>query len=151
MVDPMPNARANYDLTAKFQNISKDESLAHLLRDRTANGVRVLEQRISIELVEWNLELQLLGQAMQAAAVLEAVAAHEARIATSQLILASVGVAEDCEDRGDVWRDRQVEANLKLQIYRKHRELLGETLEHTKAALARTEQRLLLKIGRSET
>jgi hypothetical protein len=101
--------------------------------------------------VEWNFEVKLLGQAMHAAAVLEAVAADEARTAASQLILALAEVAEDCEDRGAIWRERQVEAKLKLQIYRKHRELLAETLEHSKAALARTEQRLLREITRSGT
>jgi hypothetical protein len=110
-----------------------------------------LEQRISIELTEWNLEIKLLGQAMHAAAVLEAAAADEARTAYDQLTLALAAVTEDCQGSGALWRERQVEAHLKLQIYRRHRELLGETLEHSKAALARTEQRLLREMARSES
>jgi hypothetical protein len=110
-----------------------------------------LEQRISIELMEWNFEVKLLGQAMHAAAVLEAAAADEARTASDHLTQALAAVTEDCPGSGAVWRERQVEAHLKLQIYKKHRELLDETLEHSKAALARTEQRLLQEMARSES
>jgi hypothetical protein len=147
----MLNARANYDLIAEIFEPSLDEGLTHLPRDCPTNGVRVLEQRISIELMEWNLEVKLLGQAMHAAAVLEAAATDEARKASDQLTLALAAVTEDCPGSGAVWRERQVEARLKLQIYRRHRELLGETLEHSKAALARTEQRLLREMERSES
>src|ERR1700722_386854 len=101
--------------------------------------------------MEWNLEVKLLGQAMQAAAVLEAAGVDEGRKASDQLTLALAAVTEDCPGSGAIWRERQVEARLKLQIYRRHRELLGETLEHSKAALARTEQRLLREMERSES
>jgi hypothetical protein len=123
---------------------------AHLVARLPTNGVRVVKERTSIELVEWNFEVQLLSQAMQAAAILEKAAEDEARIASRQLALVVDAVADNFEDRRGVWRERQVEALLKLQIYRRNRDLLTETLEHSKAALARTEQRLQRKMERSD-
>ena len=101
-----------------------------------------MKERTSIELAEWNFEVQLLSQAMRAAAIFEKAAEDEARLASGQLARVAGAVADDFEDKGGVWRERQVEALLKLQIYRRNSELLRETLEHSKAALARIERRL---------
>jgi hypothetical protein len=109
-----------------------------------------VKERTSIELVEWSFEVQLLSQAMHAAAILERGAEDEARIASRQLALVVDALSDNFEDREGVWRERQVEAHLKLQIYKRNRELLRETLEHSKAALARTEQRLQWKMEHSD-
>jgi hypothetical protein len=110
-----------------------------------------VEQRICVELVELKFEIQLLIQAMHSAAILETAAEDEARLASREPALVAGVVADHFEEKGRVWRERQVEARLKLQIYRRHRELLSETLKHCKAALERIEQRLLWKMACSET
>jgi hypothetical protein len=101
-----------------------------------------VKERTSIEFAEWNFEVQLLSQAMRAAAIYEKTAEDEARLASRQIAQVAGAVAGDFEDKTNVCRERQVEALLKLQIYRRNSELLREALEHFKAALARIEQRL---------
>jgi hypothetical protein len=101
-----------------------------------------VKEKTSSELAEWNFEVQLLNQAIRAAAIFQKAAEDEAHLASKQLARVVGAPADDFEDKGGLWRERQVEALLKLQIYRRNSELLRETLEHSKAALARIEQRL---------
>jgi hypothetical protein len=117
-------------------NFAIDDCTVPLVARLPTNEVRVVKERTSIELAKWNFEVQLLSQAMRAAAIFDKAAEGEASIASGQLARGVDAIADDFENKGNVWRERQVEALLKLQIYRRNRELLKKTLDHSKAALA---------------
>jgi hypothetical protein len=137
-------AGENCDVTRwRFRSFAIDDCTAHLIaRLPTLWRVRVVKEKTSSELAEWNFEVQLLNQAIRAAAIFQKAAEDEAHLASKQLARVVGALADDFEDKGGLWRERQVEALLKLQIYRRNSELLRETLEHSKAALARIERRL---------
>jgi hypothetical protein len=117
-------------------------------------------QRISHELLEWKMQLQMANEATYSAWLSEASAEAEDRLVTSGLrtleadidLLLGTDAAEvlmevwgeiflNARARLEVLRERQIDARLKLQICRRHCQLQEEILNHVRAALKRAEQR----------
>jgi hypothetical protein len=119
------------------------------------------QRRADRERLEWEMALQLADDAMYAGAILEGSAEEEHRLATIDLntlqeridrLLAadaregwawssSKGALRVARARLEAMSERQVDAYLKLQICRKHRQLQRRILDQSAAALARAEQR----------
>jgi hypothetical protein len=117
--------------------------------------------RADRELLEWKMELRLADGVMYAGAILETSAAEELRLVAidltaleeriDRLLVAdaregwarssSKGLLKAAEARLEALSKRQVDAYLKLQICRKHRQLQRQILDQSTAALARAEQR----------
>jgi hypothetical protein len=117
-------------------------------------------QRISHELLEWKMQLQMANEATYSAWLSQASAEAEDRSVTSGLrtleadidLLLGSDAAEvlmgvwseiflNARARLEVLRERQIDARLKLQICRRHCQLQQEILSHVRAALKRAEQR----------
>jgi hypothetical protein len=119
------------------------------------------QRRADRELLEWTMQLELADEAMYAGAILEASAAEEHRRAAidlntlqeriDRLLAADAGegwawssskdLSKGAKARLEALSERQVDAYLKLQICRKHRQLQRRVLDQSTAALARAEQR----------
>jgi hypothetical protein len=119
------------------------------------------QRRADRERLEWEMALQLADDAMYAGGILEASAEEEHRLATidlntlqeriGHLLVAAAreGWARSlsksplkvAKARLEVLSERQVDADLKLQICGKHRRLQRRILDQSAAALARAEQR----------
>jgi hypothetical protein len=129
--------------------------------EATLEELENAQRRADRELLEWKRELQLADEAMYASAILEASAEEELR-----LVAFDLNALEERIDRllvGDArqgWArssskvllkvakarleslsERQVDAYLKLQICKKHRQLQRRILDQSTAALARAKQR----------
>lgn len=118
------------------------------------------QQRISHEVLEWKMQLQMADQTTYSAWILKASAEDENHSVASDLkaleadidLLLTSDAAEVLAEawteillatttRLDALRERQLDARLKLQICRRHWELQNRILEQSKAALLRAEQR----------
>jgi hypothetical protein len=119
------------------------------------------QRRADRELLEWKTQLELADEAMFAGRILEASAEAEHRLAAIDLSTlqeridrllvtdaregwarsSSKGLLKEANERLEALSERQVDAYLKLQICRKHRQLQRQILNQSTAALARAEQR----------
>jgi hypothetical protein len=119
------------------------------------------QRRADRELLEWKMELQLADEATYTGGILEASAEEEHRLATidlntlqeriDRLLVADAregwarssrkGLLKVAKARLEAASERQVDAYLKLQICRKHRQLQRRILDQSTAALARAEHR----------
>ena len=118
------------------------------------------QQRISHEMLEWKMQVQLAYETTYSAWILKASAEDEEYSVASDLkaletdidLLLTSDAAEVLAEtwteillatttRLDALRERQVDARLKLQICRRHWELQNRILEQSEAALLRAEQR----------
>ena len=118
------------------------------------------QRRADHERLEWEMALQLADEAMYTGRILEASAEEEHRLVAIDLntlqeridrLLAadaregwawssSEGALKVAKARLEAMSERQVDAYLKLQICRKHRQLQRRILDQSAAALARAEQ-----------
>jgi hypothetical protein len=162
-VDPMEHTLVNR--SENRSNCRENLSQPHLEASTGQLAVRIeqLEQtqlRISHELLEWKMQIQVANEATYSAWLSEASAEAEERTVTKGLrtLEANIDVLlgnDAAEALGEAWseifldararrealRERQIEARLKLQICRRHCQLQQEILEHVAAALKRAEQR----------
>ncbi len=118
------------------------------------------QQRISHEVLEWKMQVQMADETTCSAWILKGSAEDENHSVASDLkaleadidrlltsdtaeVLAEAwsGILLATTTRLDALRERQVDARLKLQICRRHWELQNRILEQSKAALLRAEQR----------
>ena len=119
------------------------------------------QRRADRELYEWKMQAEVADEAMYAGGLLEASAEEERRLVAIDLntlqqrvdrLLAtdaceswarssSKGLLKVAKVRLEALSERQVDAYLKLQVCRKHRQLQRRILDQSTAALARAEQR----------
>ena len=118
------------------------------------------QQRVSHELLEWKMQVQLADEATYSAWISETSAEDEDRSVTSGLktLEADIDLLLTSDAAGalaEVWteifltataklealRERQLDARLKLQISRRHCQLQLGVLEQARGALLRAEQR----------
>ncbi|HVB78839.1 MAG TPA: hypothetical protein VNE82_02690 [Candidatus Binataceae bacterium] len=118
------------------------------------------QQRVSHELLEWRMQVQLADEATYSAWISAASAEDEERSVTSglktleadlDLLFTSDAAGVFVEVWGEIFltasaklealRERQLDARLKLQICRRHCHLQNAVLEQARAALLRAEQR----------
>jgi hypothetical protein len=119
------------------------------------------QRRAGREFLEWKMQLELADEAMYAGRILEASAEEEHRLAAIDLNTlqeridrllvtdgregwarsSSKGLLKAAKTRLEAVSERQVDAYLKLQICRKHRQLQRQILNQSTAAMARAEQR----------
>lgn len=117
------------------------------------------QRRTHLELEEWTLQEQLVNETMHAARILEIAAESEAQLAQSELdaVEAQVARLSNLQDisvgglttpsltatriRLRACHQRHLDACLRLQICRRHRQLQENSFEQTATAMARTKQR----------
>jgi hypothetical protein len=123
------------------------------------------QRRTYLELEEWTLLEQLSDETIHAARILEIAAESEARLAQSEMdaVQAQVdhlfnlqGLSVGALTRASLTAtkirlqacyERHLDACLKLQICRRHRQLQESCLEQSAAALARSKQRYISIVG----
>lgn len=142
------------------------QSIPSLANDFPCESVVRVEQleearkRIDRELLEWKMQVQLAEEAVYSAWISEGLAEDEDRsvaeaLRTLEAELGSLPTKDGAEalsevraetfstltSRLEALRERQLDARLKLQICRRHRQLQNTVLEQARAAMLRAEQR----------
>lgn len=141
-----------------FSRLKLEASMGKLAA--RAEELEKAQQRISCELLEWKMQVQLADEATYSAWISEASAEDEDHAVASGLKTLEADIdlllaSDAAQALAEVWseifstanarlealRERQLDARLKLQICKRHCQLQNAILEQARAALLRAEQR----------